>query len=110
MDDTVMARNNVRRKFEPVFGPEEYTVTTVSKGGVTMRNAEGKERRRHLDDVRVLPSITEEETTPAEEQHLKESNQSQSAQQEEIHHEKRKSGRTRKPNTRIFNSDFETSI
>ena len=105
-----MARNNVRRKFEPVFGPEEYTVTTVSKGGVTMRNAEGKERRRHLDDVRVLPSITEEETTPAEEQHLKESNQSQSAQQEEIHHEKRKSGRTRKPNTKIFNSDFETSI
>ena len=124
VDDTVMARNNVRRKFEPVFGPEEYTVTTVSKGGVTMRNAEGKERRRHLDDVCALPSIAEEETTQEErrrhlddvrvlpsgaEEETTPAEGQQSAQHEESHQAKRKSGRRRKPNTRIFNNDFVTS-
>ena len=58
----VYIRNNVRRKFDPLFGPDVYKVIDVKGSGVTLINLDdGKIVRRHLDDVKdATASVTAE--------------------------------------------------
>ena len=40
------------RKFDPKFGPDTMVVTDTENGGLTCRAENGREQRRHVDDVR----------------------------------------------------------
>ena len=48
-------RNNVQSKFQPLFGPETYTITGLGKGGAVVQN-DDKVFRRHLDDIKPAPN------------------------------------------------------
>ena len=62
----VFVRNNDRRKFDPIFGPEVYKVIDVRGNGVTLlRLLDDRIMRCHLDDVKDATQVvkeTEEET------------------------------------------------
>ena len=50
--DRVVTRNMTGRKFDPKFGPDTMVVTDTENGGLTCRAENGREQRRHVDDVR----------------------------------------------------------
>lgn len=53
--DKVITRNMARRKFDPVFGPDTYTVKEVrSTGAFIQRLRDGKEAWRHMDDMKPI--------------------------------------------------------
>ena len=48
-----MTRNaNKGKKFDPTFGPQWMTITEVEDGGLRCIDDEGREQRRHFDDVK----------------------------------------------------------
>ena len=52
--DQVMTRNAKKgKKFDPTFGPQWMTVTEVEDGGLKCIDNEGREQRRHFDDVKL---------------------------------------------------------
>ena len=66
--DPVMTRNEGRTKFQPIFGPEELTVTAVKNGGVTCTKEDGTRQIRHQDDVKPAKKEIEEEEKVEEEE------------------------------------------
>ncbi len=54
----VFTRNNDRRKFDPIFGPELHKVIDVKGNGTTLlRLSDSRIVRRHLDDVKDASSV-----------------------------------------------------
>jgi hypothetical protein len=54
----VYTRNNVRNKFDPIFGPELYQVVDVKGNGTTLlRLSDCQLFRRHLDDVKDASAV-----------------------------------------------------
>ena len=130
--DKVMQKNNMRRKFDPVYGPEEHTVVDVGKGGVTIQSNKGKKYVRHYNDVRAAPEEGTSMGTQGEQQMLKEIESTSNTDRmpssnhvvegdvsEELERPRqkgeqddqqqviqRKSGRERRPNSRYFNDSY----
>ena len=49
-----MVRNEARQsKFDPKFGPEWNEVIEVEESGIVCQDEEGKQKRRHTDDVKI---------------------------------------------------------
>ena len=53
--DQVLTKNETRRKFDPIFGPNPMTITSMDHGGVICQDLDGHTQRRHLDDVKPAP-------------------------------------------------------
>ena len=52
----VYIRNQRSSKFQPIFGPEVFTVVDVANGGVVVRNNINEATyTRHLDDIKLAP-------------------------------------------------------
>ena len=52
-NQVVLIRNNDRRKFDPIFGPQLHRVIDVKGNGATLlRLSDDKIIRRHLDDIK----------------------------------------------------------
>ena len=60
-----MLRNYKRTsKFQPLFLPDPFTVTSVDGAKITAER-DGKVLKRHLDDVKTLPvNVQKTNTTP----------------------------------------------
>ena len=55
----VYIRNQRNSKFQPMFGPELFTVVDVANGGVVVQsNINEATYTRHLDDVKLAPEST----------------------------------------------------
>ena len=71
--DTVLTKNNKHTKFQPQYGPTPMTITELEGGGVTCTSSTGTTQRRHLDDVKLIPTNATmndtDNTNTAEEQH-----------------------------------------
>jgi hypothetical protein len=66
----VFVRNNIRNKFDPIFGPTLHKVINVQGNGAFLhRQSDGKILRRHLDDIKPVSSA-EEETCWINDHHL----------------------------------------
>ena len=62
--DQVYMRNLQKSKFQPIFGPDTFTVLDVSNSGATIQNNRDKSTfRRHLDDLKTAPQSTDSEIT-----------------------------------------------
>ena len=63
--DRVLLRNYKRTsKFQPLFLPDPFTVTSVDGAKITAER-DGKVLKRHLDDVKTLPvNVQKTNTTP----------------------------------------------
>ena len=60
--DQVYMRNLQKSKFQPIFGPDTFTVLDVSNSGATIQNNRDKSTfRRHLDDLKTAPQSTDSE-------------------------------------------------
>jgi hypothetical protein len=53
--DKILTKNNNRTKFQPMFGPEERTITDVENGGVECIDKYGTVQRRHMDHIKPAP-------------------------------------------------------
>ena len=54
--DLVYMRNLRTSKFEPLFGPEIYTIIDISNGGAVIQSCNNSTTyRRHLDDLKLAP-------------------------------------------------------
>ena len=58
-DDVIYTRNNVRTKFQPLFGPEPRTVKKAEYGGVICEDMAGTIQRRHTDDCKLATDQTD---------------------------------------------------
>ena len=55
----VFTRNNIRNKFDPIFGPELYKVVDIKGNGTTLlRLSDSTIFRRHLDDIKDASAIS----------------------------------------------------
>jgi hypothetical protein len=63
--DKIFTRNENRKKFQPIFGPDPMTITSVEHGGVTCQSDSGRTQRRHCDDIKPAP-VDQEDTQEAE--------------------------------------------
>ena len=62
--DQVYMRNQRSSKFQPIFGPETYTVIDINNGGATIQSNQGnKSYRRHFDDLKIAPQPPNNEIT-----------------------------------------------
>ena len=61
--DQVYMRNRRTSKFQPIFGPEKYTIINIGNGGATTQNNHGTIYQRHLDDLKNAPQCTNTEIT-----------------------------------------------
>ena len=62
--DIVWVRNNNRKKFEPMFGPEEYQITRLFDDGVELSRIKDKKTfMRHKNDVKPINHATENSYT-----------------------------------------------
>ncbi len=65
LGSSVIVRNNQRRKFDPLFGPDVYTVIhTISNGLLLERHKDGQIFRRHCDDVKPINVDASEQANP----------------------------------------------
>ena len=57
-------RNQRTSKFQPIFGPETYTIIDIGNGGATIQNNHDDTiYRRHLDDLKSAPQSMDTEVT-----------------------------------------------
>ena len=62
--DQVYMRNRRTSKFQPIFGPEKYTIINIGNGGATIQNNhDGTIFERHLDDLKNAPPSMDTEIT-----------------------------------------------
>ena len=62
--DQVYVRNQRNSKFQPIFGPETYTLIDIDNGGAIIRNnLDMTTYRRHLDDIKSAPQSIEGDIT-----------------------------------------------
>lgn len=53
--DLVLVRNEKKKKFDPIFGPEKYQVITLFEDGAKIKRlSDGKHFVRHLNDVKLM--------------------------------------------------------
>ena len=59
--DHVYMRNLRHSKFQPIFGPEMYTIISLDNGGAVIRsNNDRTTYRRHLDDIKLAPCSSDD--------------------------------------------------
>ena len=60
----VLLKNHQRKaKFDPLFEPQEYVVESLERNGVVAVSESGVRRRRHVNDVKVIPNHCKIATT-----------------------------------------------
>ena len=61
--DQVIVRNQRTSKFQPIFGPDVYTITDLVNGGAVVRhNIDSTSYTRHVNDLKPAPHVAPEIT------------------------------------------------
>ena len=107
--DKVLLKNQNPNKFDPLYGPEQMEIVEIENegAGAIVQHENGAKYRRHADDIKIADQ-SYRDVTPSASRDCEDSNDSHETVAEgEPQNIPRRSGRTRRPNTRLEGYETE---
>ena len=101
--DKVLLKNQNPTKFDPLYGPEQMQIVEIENegAGAIVQNENGAKYRRHADDIKIADRSYRDAALSAS-RDCEDSNDSHETVAEgEPQNVPRRSGRTKRPNTRL---------